>query len=220
MTNLTILISGNGSNMKAIVAACDDGRLDARVTTVISSQKAINFQLMKGWCKTRGIDCYHNRKDFYATSAEWESVLSSLIGMSDPDLVCLAGYMTVLPPGIVSRFKGRIVNIHPSLLPKYPGLNTHARVLASDDVEHGATVHYVIAELDAGPIIGQVAVYVDVNDTEETLRDRVRATEHDLYISSIALIIDEGVDNHYKICFNAAIPDTLRQFLDTSQTTT
>ena len=97
MTNITVLISGKGSNMKAIVAACEIGRLDANVTTVISSQPRDGFQLTKGWCDMRGIACYHNRKDFYATEPEWEAVLGSLMALSKPDLVCLAGYMSVLP---------------------------------------------------------------------------------------------------------------------------
>ena len=191
-----------GSNMKAIVAACETGRLNANVTTVISSQPRVGFQLTKGWCDTRGIACYHNRKDFYATELEWESVLGSLIALSTPDLVCLAGYMSVLPEGIVSQYEGRMINIHPSLLPKYKGLVTHRRALENGDGTHGATVHYVVPELDSGPIISQKAVFVYELDNEISLGNRVRSIEHELYVSTIEEILQKGVDEHYKMCSN------------------
>jgi len=192
------MISGKGSIMKAIVAACDSGQLNANVTTVISSQPRAGFQLTKGWCDMRGIACYHNRKDFYEHDFQWESVLGSLIALSNPDLVCLAGYMSVLPEGIVSQYEGRMINIHPSLLPKYKGLVTHRRALENGDSTHGATVHYVIPELDSGPIISQKSVFIYELDNEIILRDRVRSIEHELYVSSIKTILEEGVDKHYK----------------------
>ena len=202
MKNITILISGAGSNMKAIVAACEDGLLDAKVTTVISSQKSPAFQMTKGWCDIRGIQCWQNRKDFYDFEWMYESILSSLISLSQPDLVCLAGYMFVLPEGIVSQYEGRMINIHPSILPKYPGLNTHARALENGDTFTGATVHYVIPELDAGPIINQEFVRIHLGDTAEEIQARVRAIEHRLYITTIREILHEGIDTHHKKCSN------------------
>lgn len=111
----------------------------------------------------------------------FEAALLQPILAAEPDILCLAGFMRVLTPGFVGRFRGRMLNIHPSLLPKYPGLHTHARALAAGDAEAGCTVHEVTADLDAGPILGQARVPVLPGDTEETLAARVLAMEHRLY---------------------------------------
>jgi len=202
--------------MKAIVAACESGRLDGKVTTVISSQTDTQFQLTKGWCNIRGIECYHNRRDFYDFEWMQHAILDALIGLSKPDLICLAGYMSILPAHIVEKYKRKMINIHPSLLPKYKGLRTHERALANkdiNDVYHGATTHFVTAELDSGPIIKQKLVSKDVNDTVETLKARVSSIEHELYISSIEEIFEKGIDKCYEECLNRTLPELFKQNL-------
>ena len=111
----------------------------------------------------------------------FEAVLTQKIDATRPDIVCLAGFMRILTPGFIRRYEGRMLNIHPSLLPKYPGLHTHARALAAGDTEAGCTVHEVTAELDAGPLLGQARVPVLPGDTEDTLAARVLTREHQLY---------------------------------------
>ena len=117
----------------------------------------------------------------YANRAAFEDDLAAALHASQPDIIALAGFMRILSPDFVGRFAGRIVNIHPSLLPKYPGLHTHARAIAAGDKMAGCTVHQVIAELDAGPIMGQAQVEIAPTDTPETLAARVLAAEHRLY---------------------------------------
>ena len=113
--------------------------------------------------------------------AAFEAALAAQTDAKQPDILCLAGFMRILTPGFIRRYQGRMLNIHPSLLPKYPGLHTHARVLAAGDTEAGCTVHEVTAELDAGPILGQARVPVLPGDTEDTLTARVLTMEHRLY---------------------------------------
>lgn len=111
----------------------------------------------------------------------FEAALAAKIDATNPDILCLAGFMRILTPGFIRRYQGRMLNIHPSLLPKYPGLHTHARALAAGDAEAGCTVHEVTAELDAGPLLGQARVPVLPGDTEDRLAARVLAREHQLY---------------------------------------
>ena len=111
----------------------------------------------------------------------FEAALAEKIDAAQPDILCLAGFMRILTPGFIRRYEGRMLNIHPSLLPKYPGLHTHARALAAGDAEAGCTVHEVTAELDAGPILGRARVPVLLGDTEDTLAARVLRLEHQLY---------------------------------------
>ena len=117
----------------------------------------------------------------FETREDFEAALTERLAAVEADIICLAGFMRILTPGFVSRWQGRILNIHPSLLPKYPGLDTHARAIAAGDVEAGCTVHEVSAELDAGPLLGQARVPVLSGDTPETLAARVLTQEHLLY---------------------------------------
>lgn len=117
----------------------------------------------------------------YPSRAAFEAALITHIDAANPDILCLAGFMRILTPGFIRRYQGRMLNIHPSLLPKYPGLHTHARALAAGDSEAGCTVHGVTADLDAGPILGQARVPVLPGDTEDTLAARVLTQEHRLY---------------------------------------
>ncbi len=122
-----------------------------------------------------------DHRPFGRDRAAFEAALSAALADHAPDIVCLAGFMRILTPGFVAGWEGRMLNIHPSLLPKYPGLHTHARAIAAGDAEAGCTVHEVTADLDAGPILGQARVPVMPGDTEETLAARVLVQEHRLY---------------------------------------
>lgn len=127
--------------------------------------------------KTAAVD----HRAFRGDRAAFEAALLEPILAAQPDIICLAGFMRILTPAFVERFTGRMLNIHPSLLPKYPGLDTHARAIADGDTEAGATVHLVTPELDCGPILGQARVPVEPGDTPDTLAARVLAVEHRLY---------------------------------------
>jgi len=175
---VAILVSGGGSNMVRLCESMVDDH-PARPVLVLS-----NVPGAAGLVRAHGLGiataCVDHRpygKDRAAFEAELIRVLDAV----QPDIICLAGFMRILTPGFIDRYEGRILNIHPSLLPKYPGLNTHARALAAGDAEAGCTVHLVTAALDAGPILGQARVPVLPGDTPETLAARVLENEHRLY---------------------------------------
>jgi phosphoribosylglycinamide formyltransferase 1 len=175
---VAILISGGGSNMLALVRDMV-GDHPARPVLVASNDlqaKGLEKAAALG-VPTAAVDHRAFGKDRQA----FEAALAEKIDAATPDILCLAGFMRILTPGFIRRYQGRMLNIHPSLLPKYPGLHTHARALAAGDVEAGCTVHEVTAELDAGPILGQARVPVLPGDTEDTLAARVLTQEHQLY---------------------------------------
>ena len=175
---VAILISGGGSNMLALVRSMT-GDHPARPVLVASNDPAAPglARAAELGIATAAVDHRRFGKDRTAFEAE----LLAPILAARPDILCLAGFMRVLTPGFVGRFGGRMLNLHPSLLPKYPGLHTHARALAAGDAEAGCTVHLVTADLDAGPILGQARVPVRSGDTPETLAARVLVQEHRLY---------------------------------------
>ena len=178
MKRVAILISGGGSNMLRLLESME-GDHPARAVLVASNEPAaagLEKAAARG-VPTAAID----HRPFGRDREGFEAALLQPILAAEPDILCLAGFMRVLTPGFVRRFRGRMLNIHPSLLPKYPGLHTHARALAAGDAEAGCTVHEVTADLDAGPILGQARVPVLPGDTEETLAARVLAMEHRLY---------------------------------------
>jgi len=175
---LVILISGRGSNMEAVL----DARLPARVAAVISNNpqaRGLTFAGKRG-IATAVID-HHG----FADRPAFETALAAEIGRHAPDLVVLAGFMRILTPAFVERYDGRILNIHPSLLPAFPGLDTHRRAFQAGVRIHGCTVHFVTPALDSGPIIVQAAVPVEPGDTEEQLAARVLAQEHRIYPQAI-----------------------------------
>jgi phosphoribosylglycinamide formyltransferase-1 len=174
---VAILISGGGSNMLALVRDMV-GDHPARPVLVASNDPAAG-----GLAKAAALSVPTAALDHraYPTREAFEAELSRLIDTARPDMICLAGFMRILTPGFIRRYQGRMLNIHPSLLPKYPGLNTHARALAAHDTEAGCTVHEVTADLDAGPILGQARVPVLPGDTEDSLAARVLTLEHRLY---------------------------------------
>jgi len=175
---LVILISGRGSNLEALLAA----QLPARVAAVISNNpQARGLDI----ARDRGIAVAAVDHRAFADRAAFDAALAAEIDRYRPDLVVLAGFMRMLTPSFIERYRGRIMNIHPSLLPAFPGLHTHRRALAAGVRIHGCTVHFVTPDLDSGPVIVQAAVPVHPGDTEEQLAARVLAQEHRIYPQTI-----------------------------------
>jgi phosphoribosylglycinamide formyltransferase-1 len=175
---VAVLISGGGSNMEALVRDMQAPGHPAEPVLVVS-----NVPGAGGLARAAALGVPTATVDHraYPDRAGFEAALTAALEPARPDILCLAGFMRVLTPGFVRRWQGRILNIHPSLLPKYPGLHSHARALAAGDAEAGCTVHLVTEALDAGPILGQARVPVLPGDTPESLAARVLAEEHRLY---------------------------------------
>ena len=189
--NLVVLISGGGSNLQSIIDRINEGSLDAKIDLVISDREQA-YGLVRA--RDAGIAGLVIRPAGYASNVEYENALAKAVANHDPDLVILAGWMRILGRKFVQQFHGRLVNIHPSLLPNYKGLNTHQRVIDAGDKTHGATVHFVTAELDDGPIIIQAQVAVDANDDAVTLQQKVLQEEHKIYPKAIQWIAEGKVN--------------------------
>jgi phosphoribosylglycinamide formyltransferase-1 len=188
MKNIVILISGRGSNMEAVVRAAQAEQWPARIAAVISNKadaKGLEFAASHGIATA----VVANRD--YPSREAFDAALQGVIDGYAPDLVVLAGFMRILTPGFVEHYAGRMLNIHPSLLPLFPGLHTHEQALASGQPTHGATVHFVTAELDHGPMVDQVAVPVMADDTVDTLAARVLQQEHVMYPRAIRWFIED-----------------------------
>ena len=175
---MAILISGRGSNLQAFIDACASGRLAAEICVVISNNPEAEG-LRKAADAGIATRCIDHRD--YATREEFDAVLAREVSDYRADLVILAGFMRILTPTFIEPFSGRLLNVHPSLLPKYPGLHTHQRALDAGDSEAGVTVHYVTLELDGGPPIIQARVPILPQDTAQTLAARVIVNEHIIY---------------------------------------
>lgn len=175
---VAILISGRGSNMAALIEAAADPTYPAEIALVVSNrpEAAGLARAAEQGIATAVID--HTR---FAGREAFEQKLHAALEEARIDLICLAGFMRVLTPWFLSRWPERVINIHPALLPAFPGLDTHARALAAGAKMHGATVHFVVPQVDAGPIIAQGEVPVHDGDTEATLATRVLAVEHKIY---------------------------------------
>jgi phosphoribosylglycinamide formyltransferase-1 len=179
---VVVLISGNGSNLQAIIDHCNNGETPAEVVAVISNVQSA-FGLKRA--RSAGIEAHClNHREFMSRGA-FDEALTTLIEGFRPDLVALAGFIRILSPSFVDHFAGRLMNIHPSLLPQYPGLDTHRRVIADGAKEHGATVHFVTRDLDAGPVIIQGRVEVGEDDSEHSLETRVHEVEHRIYPEAV-----------------------------------
>ncbi len=196
---LAILISGRGSNMVAIARACLAGQINARTRVVISDRPGV-----AGLASARelGIEALTIPWPGAGDREGFEHALSEALDAQHTDLVVLAGFMRILSPGFVAHYAGRMLNIHPSLLPKYTGLHTHRRALEAMDKEHGASVHFVTAELDGGPLVLQSKVPILPGDTEAGLSARVQATEHIIYPQVIGMMADGRLawdDGHVRL---------------------
>ncbi len=176
-----VLVSGDGSNLQAIIDQAHRGALDISLAGVVSDRPGVRA-LERATAAGIPALVVHCAADPPAFPGRLAEMLSGL----RPDLVILAGFMRILPADLVDRYRGRMLNVHPSLLPKYPGLHTYRRALEAGDREHGSTVHFVIPALDAGPGILQYRVPIRSEDTEASLRDRIRAGEHLVYPRAIA----------------------------------
>ncbi|MGN6259551.1 MAG: phosphoribosylglycinamide formyltransferase [Ralstonia sp.] len=196
MKNIVILISGRGSNMEAIVRACQAEGWSGRIAAVISNRPdaaGLKFAASHD-IATAVVDhkAFSDRDSF-------DAALAQVIDGFSPDLVVLAGFMRILTPGFVKRYAGRMLNIHPSLLPCFPGLHTHEAALAMGVKVHGATVHFVTADLDHGPIVLQAIIDVRQDDTPDSLAGRLLAQEHTIYPRAVRwfvegrLSIEDGV---------------------------
>jgi phosphoribosylglycinamide formyltransferase-1 len=206
MRKIVILISGRGSNMEAIIRAAQNEEWPARIVAVISSRTDAPGL---AFATRQGIPAITIASGDYPTREEFDAELQRTIDGYSPDLLVFAGFMRILTTGFVSHYAGRMLNIHPSLLPSFIGLSTHRQALTAGVKIHGATVHFVTAELDHGPIIAQVAVPVLPDDTERTLAARVLEQEHIIYPRAIRWFIEDrlSVDNGIvRIALNAADP--------------
>lgn len=179
---LAVLISGNGSNLQAIIDSIQAGELQAEIKMVISN-RADAYGITRA--KQASIQSTVIDSKQFTEQNEFEAQIISILDQQNIDLIVLAGFMKILSKSFVNRYLGKLINIHPSLLPKYQGLNTHKRVLDAGDDKHGATVHFVIPELDSGPIILQATVPVLKDDDQNSLANRVHKIEHLIYPEAI-----------------------------------
>jgi phosphoribosylglycinamide formyltransferase-1 len=188
MKNIVILISGRGSNMEAIVRACQGEAWPARIAAVISNKPDAGGLI---FAQAHGIPTAVVPSKEFATREAFDAVLQETIDGFAPDLVVLAGFMRILTPAFVEHYAGRMLNIHPSLLPLFPGLHTHRQALAAGVLEHGATVHFVTAELDHGPAVLQARINVQPGDTEASLAARLLDQEHMIYPQAVRLFVED-----------------------------
>ncbi|MES2887309.1 MAG: phosphoribosylglycinamide formyltransferase [Pseudomonadota bacterium] len=197
--NLVILISGRGSNMQAIVQACAQQAWNAHIAAVVSNRPQAGGL---DYARQQGVPTAVVDHTTFASRDAFDQALADEVLRHAPDLVVLAGFMRILTPAFVQRFEGRLLNVHPSLLPAFPGLHTHARALEAGCQVAGATVHYVTAELDHGPIVAQAVVPVLAHDTPDTLARRVLEQEHRMVPQAVrwavegSLRIEDGRVHH------------------------
>jgi phosphoribosylglycinamide formyltransferase-1 len=182
---VAILISGRGSNMTALVEAARDPDYPAEVVGVLSN-RADAGGLQYAWLA--GIPTAVRSHKDYPGKAAFEAAMDAVLEEWRPDIICLAGFMRLLSPEFCTRWAGRLINIHPSLLPRHKGLHTHEAAIAASDHEHGCTVHFVTPDMDEGPIIAQARVPVLPGDTAESLAARVLVEEHTLYPRALAML--------------------------------
>ncbi len=188
MKNIVVLISGNGSNLQAILETCEDNMPNAQVAAVFSNkadayglERAKQFDVNDHFVDPKAFD---SREDF-------DAELMQQIDEYQPDVIVLAGYMRILSSTFVSHYLGKMINIHPSLLPKYPGLHTHQRAIDAGDKEHGTSVHFVTEELDGGPVVLQAKVPVFEDDDADILAARVQTQEHKIYPMVTKWLVEE-----------------------------
>jgi phosphoribosylglycinamide formyltransferase-1 len=188
MRNIVILISGRGSNMRAIVQAAQMERWPAKIAAIVSNRPDVEGLI---FAEEQGIPHAVVAHGDYPTRAAFDAALQLTIDRFSPDLVVLAGFMRILTAPFVEHYAGRMLNIHPSLLPDFPGLATHRQALAAGVSTHGATVHFVTADLDHGPIVTRAEVPVLPTDTEQSLAQRVLEQEHIIYPRAVRWFIED-----------------------------
>ena len=187
MKNIVVLISGNGSNLQAIIDACARKKINGTLRAVFSN-KADAFGLERA--RAANIPALALAASQFANREAFDRELMHEIDAYAPDLVVLAGYMRILSPAFVAHYQGRMLNIHPSLLPKYPGLHTHRQALENGDEEHGTSENFVTAQLDGGPEVLEANLTVFAENSEDDITARVQAQEHDIYPLAISWFVD------------------------------
>lgn len=187
MKKIVVLVSGQGSNLQALIDACQQGRIAATVVAAISNNvQAYGLQR----AEEAGIAAQALDAKAFADREAFDAALAQAIDQYQPDLVVLAGYMRILSNAFVQRYAGRLLNIHPSLLPKYPGLHTHRQAIDNGDTEHGTSVHFVTEQLDGGPVILQAKVPIFPGDEEDEVIERVQTQEHTIYPLVVSWFIE------------------------------
>ncbi len=199
-SKIVVLISGSGTNLQAIIDACIDDNYPAEVVAVVSN-KADAYGLTRA--KNAGIATVTLSHKTFASREDYDQALIKEINAFDADLIVLAGFMRILTPSFVQHFQGKLINIHPSLLPKYQGLNTHQRAIDAGDDVHGVSVHFVTEELDGGPVILQAKVPVFEGDSSDDLAARVHEQEHRIY----PLVIKWFAENRLNMYEDSAVLD-------------
>ncbi|GAA0197806.1 phosphoribosylglycinamide formyltransferase [Kangiella japonica] len=191
MKRIVVLISGSGSNLQALIDAAEMGGINGHIVAVISNKPDVYglTRAQNAKIPTEVVDhtAFDGRQAF-------EVELSNVINRYSPDLIVLAGFMRILNSEFVQPYEGKMLNIHPSLLPKYKGLHTHRRALENGDTEHGVSVHFVTSELDGGPVIAQRTVKVEKSDTEQSLQAKVQQQEHQLYPEVVARFCNDRLE--------------------------
>ncbi|MEO6076934.1 MAG: phosphoribosylglycinamide formyltransferase [Dokdonella sp.] len=180
---IAVLASGRGSNLDALIQAQRSGRINTEIVVVASDRRRAGALQIAA---DAGIDTIALSPRDFESRVAFDLALFACVAEHKPDLILLAGYMRIVDPAALVAWHGRIINIHPSLLPKYPGLDTHQRAIDAGDTEHGASVHYVTAELDGGPVIAQTRLPIQRDDTPELLAARLLPLEHELLVSTVA----------------------------------
>ncbi len=207
MKNIVVLISGSGSNLQAIIDAVENKHItNAHIVGVISNQsKAFGLQR----AKRHGIPTQTISHTDYSTREDYDQTLIKSLQQYQPDLIVLAGFMHILTPAFIHAFKDRIVNIHPSLLPKYPGLHTHQRAIDEGDKTHGTSVHFVTEELDGGPVILQAKVPIFAKDKADDVMERVQQQEYRIYPLVIQWFVNDRLQlkDHKAWLDNLSLPD-------------
>ena len=202
MKRILVLISGNGSNLQTLLDHCASGKVAGEVVGVISN-RADAYGLVRA--KEAGVATAILAQQQFASRAEYDVALLALMDDYQPDLVVLAGFMRILSADLVRHFAGRMINIHPSLLPKYQGLHTHQRAIDDGEREHGASVHFVTEELDGGPVILQARVPIFEGDSTDEVAARVQVQEHSIY----PLVVQWFCEGRLKMQEGAALLDDL-----------
>jgi len=190
MKNIVVLISGSGSNLQAIIDAVEKREIEGQIKAVISN-KSDAFGLTRA--ANHNIEARTLSHLEFENRAAFDHALMDIIDEYQPDIVVLAGFMRILTDEFVSHYLGRLINIHPSLLPKYKGLHTHQRAIEAGDKEHGASVHFVTPELDDGPVIIQCAVPIIAGETVASLQEKVHVVEHLIYPKAVKLLCENRV---------------------------
>ncbi|CRK85823.1 Phosphoribosylglycinamide formyltransferase [Candidatus Providencia siddallii] len=194
MKKIIVLISGVGENLQSLINNCIIGSINAQITAVISN-KIDAYGIIRAQKAKIPVICLESKK--FINRNVYDTILMNIIKQYSPDLIALAGFMRILTPCFINSFKGKILNIHPSLLPKYPGLFTHRKAIKNNDIEHGASVHFVTKDLDCGPVIIQAKVPIFKKDTEIDVIKRVKIQENNIYPLAVQWFISGRLNMQY-----------------------